>query len=234
MPEREDEFEEPTRRRPRPRDEEDEYADRPRRRRVPRDEDDDYDDRPRRRRPDYDEDDDFDDRPRRRRRRREPAPPGALVTGVGIVNLGIALLFLGLLAYTLFRGTQVLNFIGFAMEDAARQQVPQDPRLAQKMQQVQGMMTGMVAGFLLFLSGCFFLFVIVPLFVAGVGVLLRRQWGRVLTIIVGIVTSLFALSAMERIIEGHSEAVWGALVLAAYSVFVLTIMFIPQYADEFA
>jgi hypothetical protein len=232
MPDRDDEFEEAPRRRPRPRDEDDEDDDRPRRRRPPRDEVDDYDDRPRRRR-EYDEEDDFDDRSRRRRRR-EPTPPGAAVTAVGIVNLAVALLFLGLLAYAMLRGTQILSFIGFAMEDAARQQVPQDPRLAQKLQQVQGMMTGMVAGFLLFLSGCFFLFVIVPLLVAGVGVLLRRQWGRVLTILVGIVTSLFALSAMERIIEGHSEAVWGALVLAAYSVFVLTIMFIPRYADEFA
>jgi hypothetical protein len=229
MPLRDDDFEEASGRRSRPRDEEDESADLRRRRRPQRDEEDEG--RPRRRRREHD--DDYDDRPRRRRRR-EPAPPGAAVTAVGIVNLGVALLFLVLLAYTLFHGTQVLSFIGFAFEDVARQQVPNDPRLAQKMQQVQGMVTGMVAGFFLFLSGCFFLFVIVPLLLAGVGVLLRRQWGRVLTILVGIVTTLGALSAAERIVEGHSEAVWGVLVLSAYSLFVLTVMFIPQYADEFA
>jgi hypothetical protein len=230
MPERnyEEEFEDRPRRRP-PRDP-DEDDDRPRRRRSPRDEDDDYDDRPRRRRPAYEDEDedDYDDRPRRRRRRRELAPPSATVTAVGMVNLALAVLLIGLVAYTLFRGGQILQFLGIILEDVAQQQ-QNDPRLAQKMQRMQGMM----ASLFIFLSGCFFVIFILPLILAGIGVLLRRQWGRVLNILIGIVTALGAVSAAERLYEGNRDAVWGLLVLGGYSLFVLTVLFIPQFADEF-
>jgi hypothetical protein len=209
---------------------EEEFEDRPRRR-PPRDPDED-DDRPRGRRPAYDDEDDyddFDDWPRRRRRRRrELAPPSATVTAVGMVNLALAVLLIGLVAYTLFRGGQILQFLGILLEDVAQQQ-QNDPRLAQKMQRMQGMM----ASLFIFLSGCFFVIFILPLILAGIGVLLRRQWGRVLNILIGIVTTLGAVSAAERLYEGNRDAVWGLLVLGGYSLFVLTVLFIPQFADEF-
>jgi hypothetical protein len=167
------------------RDEEDE-DDRPRRR--PRDEEDD-DDRPRRRsRDEDDEDEDFDDQPRSRSRSGSGSSNGS-ITSVGIISIVLgSLITLGSLC-VLLGGI----FVAAAANDI------------KNMPNVQNANAGVgllaLGGFIVILIGIAVLLLGVGQIMGGVGILRRRQWGRILILVIGGFYILFALNAVWSIIQ---------------------------------
>jgi hypothetical protein len=65
------------------------------------------------------------------------------------------------------------------------------------------------------------------LFMAGMGVLHRRQWGRVLGIVLGIISGGLALMSVML------GSPLGVFLYVGHSAFVLVVLLIPRYAMEF-
>jgi hypothetical protein len=188
--------------------------------------DDDDDDRPRRRRRrdryDDDEDDDLG------RRRKREAPSGA-VTGVGVIGiiLGILVLLLGMC---------LLMGVAF-MGEAGRQGAFAMPGFG------AGMAVVMVVTILILLWGALAM-------VAGIGVINRKQWGRILNLIVtgigaaagllSLVGAIVALSAAADAGPGRGPVMMGsmlnflvAFVLIGYCIQSYIVLLGSRGASEF-
>ena len=221
-----DEFEEgePPRRQRRPRDD---FDDEPPRQRRPRDEDDeDEDDRTRRRRPrdDFDDDEDYDDRPRRRRRRRGPAEPSGLVTALAVINyvLGGLAVLAGL--FVLFAGSWFLSFFGAAAANPGFRQGQAGQQAAAQMQGLAGL------GMLIVVFAVIVTLVIAMLYIlTGYGLQQRKQWGRVLAIILGILNALSAVVGLLGLPVTFIRVIFSG----AYAGLTLAVLFQPSYAEEF-
>jgi hypothetical protein len=220
------------RRRPRPAGEFEEGEPPPQRKR-PRDEfDEEEEDRPvRRRRPrdEFDEDD-YEERPRRRRRRRDVAPPSAAVTLVGIVNLIFAgLVVIWCLAIIFFGSVFMAWMTGVAADPILMRGNPNAPQAARAVQGFAALGTAMFIFFavLLFLLGA------VPMGLAGIGVLKRQQWGRVLTLILGGFAILGAISCLIEVMRQGPGFLVLAFLDAAYGGLTYGILLQPQFAEEF-
>jgi len=90
----------------------------------------------------------------------------------------------------------------------------------------EGAAAATVIGGLLVVLGVVSLILSIPTIVAGVGVLKRRQWGRVLTLILGGLSGLIGLSLLIRMQAG-------GLLQLAYCVFVYVVLLNSKYAAEF-
>lgn len=208
----------------------DEAPDRPVRRRR-RDAEDDYDDVETRRR--NDEDEEFDDeieRPRRRRRqrRRRSAERSGAVTAVGVVNIifGVLSLLCGLV---IFLGA---SLIGIGGKAAAQNAMPNNPQGAQAAGGVMAMAGAMAAVF----AVIFIVFAALYVF-AGVGVLKRQQWGRVLTIVLASLSAVGLVINVMQMAMGRGAfsfpVVSGFAVSAGYVILCLAVLFNRDYAAEF-
>jgi LSD1 subclass zinc finger protein len=187
-----------------------------------RDEDDDV--RPRRRRDRYDDDDEDDDRSFRRYSR---SRSGA-VTVIGIIqivlgSLGVLLSFCMMIGGVFLAGAPNPNPRGPGPGPGAG---------------FMGLMGGAVIliGLVAMLFGGLYIF-------AGIGVLNRRSWSRILSLVLGGFTGLSALFSLLGALRlmanpgqmgsGLGNLVFAALQLA-FVVFMYTILLNSRYASEFA
>jgi hypothetical protein len=227
MAAREREYDDEDDDRPRPKrrspDEFEEGEPRPRKRR-PSDEFEEEDDRPRRRSREEEDEDEYDDRPRRRRRR-APVGPSGIVTLLAVINFvfgGFA--FLGGLV-VMFAGSWFMGMMGAAAADPGFQgQGPGGQRAAA---QVQGIM-GMGMAFFV-IVGVVVLVVAVLYILTGYGLQQRRQWGRILAIVLGVLNGLGAACGLLSL----PGSLFSIIINGAYAGLTLGVLFQPQYAEEF-
>jgi hypothetical protein len=193
--------------------------------------DDDWEDedpRPRRRRPRYDDeydDDDYDIR----RRGRDVEASGA-VTALGVINIVLGSL-VGLFSLCFLLAG--LMFTGFAQD--ARQVGMNNPGVNVF---ALGGMVAMIVGVLILVFG-------VCLVLAGIGVVNRRAWGRILTLVLAGIAAVFALLLLFGIIStlgainvpGASGSVLMQMfifvLVVAYVIMAYTILLNSGYASEF-
>jgi hypothetical protein len=152
---------------------------------------------------------------------RRPVMHSGAVTAVAIVNYvlaGIVFLF-GLLF--MFLGAQLAAWIGMA-GDAAQAQGADAAKAAKEA-------GGLFAALGLFAGICIMIFG-VPYLLAGVGVMNRRQWGRILTLVLG---ALSGLSALYALMNFSSTTIPNILISAGYCVLVYVVLLNKQYAAEF-
>ncbi len=216
--------------RERRRDEDDE-DDLPRSKRGRDDDDDDDDDAPRSRRKnradDDDDNEDYDDRPRRLK----VSGKSGAVTAVGIINIVLgSLVTLGGICFLL----SGLVFTGAAV-DARNQFGPQG-----------GGGLFAAAGAMIVVLAILVLVLGVAEIMAGVGVLNRRPWGRILTLVLAGLVALSALGSLWGMIQtfglpagfpGKTTSILtqlvGALLEIGYVVMAYTVLLNQRYASEF-
>jgi len=156
-----------------------------------------------------------------------PARKSGAVTAIAIINF-------------VFGGLQVVcglllmvagAFIGKLLGDVAAGAPPpqgMDPEAAKQIQQLGQAGGGMFAGFGALFGVCIMLFAI-PTILAGVGVMNRRQWGRILTLVLGALAGLSALASLSALPKGIPNIV----ISGGYCVLVYVILLNKQYAAEF-
>lgn len=161
-----------------------------------------------------DGEDDF-DRPRRRRRRTQ----GGAVTAIAVVNfvLGGLVLLCGVIAFGV--GAVVGGVIFQGQKGAA------DLR---PLAGLGGFFAGLLIAFALL-----YLLVGTLLIVAGVGVVKRRPWGRILSLVLGGITAVFALLSAFGIATGNLGSCVTLLVFGGYTVLVYVILLNRDNAAEF-
>lgn len=228
-----DDDDEPQRRRRPPERDDEDVEDRPRRRSRPVDEDLDDDDR-RGRRGRYDEEED--DGPRRRRR---AAPPSGVVTGIGLLNLLLAAVIIVAAIGLMIAGpTFIYRLAGMAENVMAQQPFqPNDPnaQLAIKQGKEAVREVAGIASFIFVLIGsCSIVLGGVPLILAGIGVLKRQQWGRVLTLILGGLSLLIAIGIVYKFWPFNWFGWTWTLVHVGYTVAGFVFLLMPRFAEEFA
>ena len=238
----------PTRKRaPAPRDDADFEAGPPPRRHQ--EEDSAYEEPPRRGRRAIEDDADDDYGPPRQRRRHYdddnldrirkgpgPARPTGMVTLIGVLNLLFAGVFIVSCIAFMVAGSTLLNMMTGMTEKAIDQFPAGDPRAKQAAEHGKDMMRGMAAmgTFVFMLSGsCAVVLVGVPLIFAGVGVLKRRQWGRVLALILGFLAMLGAAGLVYQLWPLNRYAWISVGITFAYGVITFIILLIPTFAAEF-
>lgn len=192
---------------------------------MPREDDweDDYDDRPRRRR--RDDDDDYDDDYRGRSIRR--AGHSGAVTAVGVISIVLGSLFILL-------GICVL--LGAALTGGAARELRDQPGAG-----VVGILAGAVV-----IVALLILVLAVLLIVGGIGVLNRRNWGRILTLVLGGLSAvvavfwiLVAVSTLNNnaMPDDRAGPILVSLILVflhiGYAVLVFVVLLNSVYAEEF-
>jgi hypothetical protein len=153
------------------------------------------------------------DQPRRSGRTRSGA-----VTAVAIVNYIFGGLNIICGMVILFAGTMVAKFMGAAIK--------QDPNLdpqAAKMAEAVG--TGL--GALVIGIAVFTMIMALPMIIAGYGVQQRREWGRILTLVLGGLSGLLALLSLVQF------NICGIVMQGGYCALVFAILLQSKYAAEF-
>jgi hypothetical protein len=193
----------------------------PRARRRPVEDEEYVEERPaRRRRAEDDYEDEYEDEaPRRRRGRREQS---GLVTAVAVVNFVLASLWvIGIIAAIIFGGAILSMFSSIAKSNPPANQVQ-----AQQAQQAVNAAATIGGIAIAVASTCFGIFA-ACFAVAGYGVLKRRQWGRIMTLVLGGLTAILALLSLLSL----SPTV---VVYAGYTAFVYIVLLNRRYGAEFA
>jgi hypothetical protein len=230
------------------------FAPGPAPRRGSRAEEGEVDEPPRRRgRAVLDEDDDV-ARPRRRRRTREDdedddeglslkppqAPPTAIVTVVGVLNLLLAGIIVAVSVYVMIAGAAFIDMVTGVAEDAiAQHPLPkEDPQAKQVVQQGKAALRRFAdMGTILFIlaGSCAIVLGGVPLLLAGIGVLKRRQWGRVLALILAALAVAGALDyAYQQWPISRFRYGWAFFaVLLSYGLSTFILLLIPKFGREF-
>jgi hypothetical protein len=197
-------------------------------------EDDDDEERPRRRRDRdeeeryerdrYDDEDDI-DRPRRR-----GADKSGAVTAVGVINIVLGSL-------TTMLSLCVVVFGVFLAGVAADPQFGGPPKAARGIFGLAGAVA-LILGLIVLLMG-------VAYIISGIGILNRRNWARVLTLVLAGFTAVGALWNLIQLIQlvggadvpGRAGQIMGQLVSVClqigYVVMAFTILLNSRYAEEF-
>lgn len=205
---------------------------RPRRRPM----DDVEEDRPRRRRGrDFDDDDD-DDRSRPRRRGR--APSSGLVTVVGIANFIFAALILMMAIALMVGGPTIMAMLAGTVQEALEKEGfpgghPDAEKLRQQQEVVLRGVTAFGTAMFIMIGSCWVIFGVIPLGLAGLGVIQRREWGRILTLVLAGLNLLNAFWAFA----GNWPILYAVLYCSinlGYSVLAFVVLLQPQFAEEFS
>jgi hypothetical protein len=141
------------------------------------------------------------------------------VTAVAIVNFILGALYAVIGVVVIVAGPA---FLGAAFKQAEAQGQLTEEQKAQVAQ--AGGMMGAIAGVI----GVCLLIIALPLLLAGYGVLQRRGWGRILTIVIGIILGIFGVLSLL------GANIIGAVIDLGYCVFVLVVLFNSKFAKEFA
>ena len=146
----------------------------------------------------------------------DPPPRSGAVTAVAIVNCIFGCLNLVCGGMFVFGGGVLATFINTAAQ--------QDPNI----NAADATVAAGVVGGLVVVMGVVIMILSLPMLIAGYGVAKRAGWGRILTIILGFMSIVFA------VIELVQFNVCGLVFHAGYAIFVLVILFNSRYAAEFA
>jgi hypothetical protein len=84
-----------------------------------------------------------------------------------------------------------------------------------------------IVGGVLIVLGILVLLLSLPTIIAGVGIVKRRQWGRILTLILGGISGVLGLLSLIALQPG-------GLLQLAYAIFVFVVLLNEKYAAEFA
>ena len=139
------------------------------------------------------------------------SPPSGMVTAVGVVNFLLG----GLNA--LCGGVLIMGG-GLAAGAGAASAAGGEPEAAA---------AATIVGGLIIVIGVVVLILSLPMIIAGVGIVKRRQWGRVLTLILRGILGVLGLLSL-------ASAQPGGLVQLAYCMFVFVVLLNAKYASEFA
>jgi hypothetical protein len=156
-----------------------------------------------------------------------PVRKSGAVTAVAVVNFifGALEIVCGLLI--MVAGAFFGKLLGLA-GDAAEPPPGLDPEQAKLFKQAAqggGGIFAMAGAF----AGVCIMVLAVPMILAGVGVLQRRQWGRILTLILGALAGLGALASLRTFPSGLG----GVVINGGYCALVYVILLNKQYAAEF-
>jgi hypothetical protein len=158
----------------------------------------------------------------------EYAPPGpryqsGAVTGVAIYNFVLAA-FQVIIALLLVIGASWL----MAMFGAAASATGDD-----KAKEGAAAASGLFAGIIGVFVVCF-LIIGVLLLLAGIGVLNRRQWGRILTLVLAALAGIGALLSLFSIGVNPIWSIVEVLIFGGYCVYSYVVLLNSTYAREFA
>lgn len=151
-----------------------------------------------------------------------PPPPSSrsgAVTAVAVVNFTLGFLQLLCGGCVAFGGGALA---GFASQ-MSQQDPDLDPQSAEMLERA-----AQIGGGLIIALGIAYLLLGVMLLVAGYGVMNRRSWGRVLTLVLGAIAGILAVLALA------SGEWFGGTANLAYAVFVYVILLNSRYAAEFS
>jgi hypothetical protein len=164
-------------------------------------------------------------------------PPPArsfAVTFAGLANVLFGGAYIALGVVILVQGAEVLQELTQAGVQV-QQEVQGLPAEAQQGGDVfaKGMegMGGFFAAFAAVIAGCTMLWGL-PQFIAGLGVIFRKGWGRVLAILFGFLGILAGLGGMLSYQQGQVMVVYG-LVTLVYGIVTLAFLLPGKYAAEF-
>lgn len=139
------------------------------------------------------------------------APRSGMVTAVAVVNYisGALQLMCGL-------GILTFGLLGARMlqAEAAQNNMPQ--------------LNGVNLGLIVVLVGVVWLVLSIPMLLAGYGVQQRRNWGRVLSLILAGLAGLLTVLQLRALEPG------GMLFSAGYAIFLFVVLLNEKYAAEFA
>jgi hypothetical protein len=161
----------------------------------------------------------------------EPRPAGPVersgaVTLVAIVNFivgGLTVLF-GLLF--MFLGPAAMAWaIGQASDATPAGATPEQAELAKKAAAAGGGILAAIAGFI---GVCYIIFGL-PQIIAGIGVMNRKQWGRILAIVMGFIAAIFAVLNLFAL----PASIVSLILNGGYALVTLIILFNSKYAAEF-
>jgi hypothetical protein len=155
-----------------------------------------------------------------------PSGRSGAVTAVAVVNfvLGALNVICGIVMFVAFNS--IMGLFSSAFSQAAQQQPGMTAEQQKQLQQASGVMGTLGTAGGIILGTCGLIFGILYI-LGGVGVLNRRSWGRILTIILGIfaaiiaVLALFTLNIPVLVVDG------------GYAIFVLIVLFNSKNAAEF-
>jgi hypothetical protein len=150
-----------------------------------------------------------------------------LVTAVGVINLVLGGLNIVCGLLLMVAGAFFGKLLGIA-GDAAQPPAGLDPEAAAAFKQAAAGGGGIFAMAGAFLGVCVMVLAI-PSILAGVGVLQRKQWGRILTLVLGALAGLGALIALPRL----PGSTLNVLIGGGYCAFVYVVLLNKQYAAEF-
>jgi len=153
-----------------------------------------------------------------------PTPPGQprqrsdAVTAVAVVNFALGGLQLLCGSCIAVGGGALAAILGFAAQQD-RDLAPEEAEQLEQFVQIGG---GVIVVF-----GVFYILLAVLLFVAGYGVTKRQNWGRTLTLALGVIAFPLAIPAL---VVGE----WfGGLANLGYAIFVFAVLLNRRYRAEF-
>ena len=150
-----------------------------------------------------------------------PVRQSGAVTAVAVVNfvLGGLQILIGLLIMIV--GPAIVGMAASAVDTSKM-----TPEQARQFKQATTTGGGIVALGAAVFGGCILIFG-VPMIIAGIGVIKRRQWGRILSIV------LASLAIVGAIVWLLTFNIIGLLINGGYAVVVFVILLNKQYAAEF-
>jgi len=143
------------------------------------------------------------------------------VTAVAVVNFVVGGLLVASCAASMIVGPEAIAQILSSLDTKGLppEKVRQINEIAANKDGVLTIAAGIV--------GACFMSIGLPAIIAGVGVLKRRKWGRILTIVLGSISILFAVLNLLAL------NILGILIDVAYTVVVFVILLNKKYAAEF-
>jgi hypothetical protein len=154
-----------------------------------------------------------------------PRHSGA-VTAVAVVNfvLGALSALCGVIFMVAFN--TIAGFIFGAATEAAKQQPGITAEQQKQIQEASGLLGTLGTATGIILGSCSLVFGLLYI-LAGIGVMNRRSWGRILTIVLGIIAAIFAVLSLIGL------NIVGVVVEGGYAIFVLIVLFNSKNAAEF-
>lgn len=143
------------------------------------------------------------------------ASKSGAVTAVAVVNFVLGGLSIVCGGFMLLGGAAVTSMMGQGGNVPGGEQLPAD------------VPAGMIGGIVMIMA-VVIMILGVPMIIAGVGVVKRRQWGRILTLILGAIAGILA------VVNLINFNIVGILVDGGYCALVFAILLQKQFAAEFS